>query len=404
MRRRREMIDVLKRVVFCIILLSLAGIPCFSQGGSTIHDQPPFLPVCPAIMAQGGAFTAESNGYDSLFYNPAGFANGVGGLTLASISPWGYADPFTLMTLHHSSDESAEQLMTDLITSGGYGGGYAGLISFVKAGLGIGAAFIFDSYLHGNEDLTESDGSVHMTLGFVIGYAYMFKFPGINLSIGADVRPMARVYVPVTDTLAIDLYNEYVDGGGDIIGILNSTPALSGIGIGFDAGAIADFGLFKFGLSVRDIGGTLFDYRESTFDEIMDSLANSGLFPGDAQKVEDRYIIPMNVSAGVSFHPDLGTLSDIVDPTFHLDIQDIIEVFAENKDILLLLHIGAEATFFKMFSLRAGFAQGHFSLGAGVRLWYLDINTVFFTRELGKEYGDIPNSCSSIELAIRLTL
>jgi hypothetical protein len=396
------MVDVLKNILLFIILLSLAVMSCFSQ--ESVHDQPPFLPVCPAIMAQGGAFTADANGYNSLFYNPAGFANGDGGLTLASITPWGYADPFTLMTLHHSSGESAERLMTGLIASGGYGGGYAGIISFVKAGLGIGAAFIYDSYLHGNEELTETDGSVHMTLGFVLGYAYRFQFPGFYLSIGADVKPMARVYVPVTNALALSLYDEYVTGGGDIIGVLGDAPALSGIGIGFDAGAIADFGLLKFGLYVRDIGGTLFDYRESTFNEIMDSLANSGVFPGDTQKADDRYMIPMNVSAGVSFHPDLGTLTDIVDPSFHLDIQDIAGVFAEDKDMLLLLHIGAEATFFKMVSLKAGFAQGYFSFGAGVKLWFLDINTVFFIQERGREPGDIPNSCSALELAIRLSL
>ncbi|MBN1698211.1 MAG: hypothetical protein JW881_11910 [Spirochaetales bacterium] len=399
-----KMINMLKYIILFSMFMLVAGVYSFSQDGGPVSKQPPFLPVNPAVMAQGGAFTADANGYNSLFYNPAGFAVGDGGLTIASITPWGYSDPFTLMTLHHSSSVSADRLLTDLVSSGGYGGGYAGLISFVKAGLGIGAAFVFDSYLHGNEELTQTDGSVHMTLGFVLGYAYLFTFPGFSLSIGADVRPMARVYVPVTETLAVRLFEEYITGGSDVIGVLDNAPALSGIGIGFDAGLIADFGIIKCGLSFRDIGGTLFDYRESTFDEIMTSLADSGVFPEDAEKPEERYIIPMNVSAGVSVHPDLGDLEDIVKPVFHLDLQDIVEVFAEHRDPLLLLHIGAEATLFEIFSLKAGFAGGHFSLGAGVKLWFLDINMAFFTTERGTSAGDVPNSCSAIEVAARLAL
>ncbi|HKJ85121.1 MAG TPA: hypothetical protein VKA06_03545, partial [Spirochaetia bacterium] len=58
-----------------------------------ISAQPldPFMPENPVVMGRGGSFTATAAGYNSFFYNPAGFARG-GELTLASANVWAFMD------------------------------------------------------------------------------------------------------------------------------------------------------------------------------------------------------------------------------------------------------------------------------------------------------------------------
>jgi hypothetical protein len=74
----------LRRRQFTILMLLLA---------STLSAQPfdPFQPANPVVMGRGGSFTADATGYNSFFYNPAGFARS-GELTLASANVWAFMD------------------------------------------------------------------------------------------------------------------------------------------------------------------------------------------------------------------------------------------------------------------------------------------------------------------------
>lgn len=393
-----------KRGVLIFLFLLFFPLCLFSQDNEIVYYQPPFLPFCVDVMGMGEAFTANSKGYSSLFYNPAGFAMGDYSLTLVTASPWIYTDPLTLFRLPGMSGSVKEETISSEILSGGYGNGIHAGIGFVKNGLGLGASFIMDSYFSAEDNINNMTGNVHMTLGFILGYAHAFTFNNIILSIGGDIRPMARVYVPVPNTLALDIFESYVVDGADLFGILGNTSALYGLGIGFDAGVIIQFGNFKCGLSVRDMGGTQFDFRESPFNEVMNSLADSGIFPQDGVRPDGVYKIPMNISTGVSYHPDLGSLSEIVDPQIHLDFKDIANVILEEKSLLLLPHLGLELALFDIVTIRGGFAEGYFSAGMGINVLFLDLNLAFFTRENGDFPGEIPGSSSVIELAVRLKL
>lgn len=393
-----------KIALFIFLVLLFSPLCLFSQDNEIIYYHPPFLPFCIDVMGMGEAFTANSKGYSSLFYNPAGFAMGDYSLTLVTASPWVYTDPFTLFRLPGMNESAKEQAISREILSGGYGNGIHAGIGFVKSGIGLGVSFIMDSYLYGEDAIDNLTGNVHMTLGFILGYAYAFTFHNLTLSIGGDIRPMARVFVPVTNELALDIFDSYAAGGTDLFGVLADSSALYGFGIGFDAGAIVQFGDFKFGCSVRDLGGTHFDYRESTFDEVMDSLADSGIFPENGTKPDAIYKIPMNISAGVSYHPDLGDISKIIDPQIHLDFQDIGNVILDGKSLLLLPHLGCEASLFDILTVRGGFAEGNFSAGLGINILFLDLNLAYFTGEKGDSPGEIPANTSVIELAVRLKI
>lgn len=89
-----------KYKIFIGVLLLLPGI-LFAQAD-------PFLPPTPVAVGQGGAFTANAEGMNAFFYNPAGFARD-GEFTLLSVTPWAFMDKslldFLIKTLDLASGE-----------------------------------------------------------------------------------------------------------------------------------------------------------------------------------------------------------------------------------------------------------------------------------------------------------
>jgi len=69
-----------------ILLLLIVG--ALGVGAQPID---PFQPANAIVMGRGGSFTATASGYNSFFYNPAGFARN-GELTLTSANLWAFMD------------------------------------------------------------------------------------------------------------------------------------------------------------------------------------------------------------------------------------------------------------------------------------------------------------------------
>ncbi len=390
-------------IVLILSFIAFAGI--YVAGAETKNiAEPPFLPLIPQVMGQGGISVADSQGYSSLFYNPAGFASKKGSVTLISTDAWMYSNPLRVYRLiNEFNTKSADFLSTinEQVTTGGIGVGFAGGMGFVTKGLGLGVALVLDSYLYG-PTLLGVEGDLTGTIGFVGGYAVSLNLLGVNLKIGGDIRPMVRVHVPLDNNDAIGLLVSFAQGQ-DIVSTLNDVKAYHGFGLALDMGTIASLGPFKFGLSIRDLGGTRFYYTYNTVKEVSDSFQTGGGFP-EGTEVDLReysYSIPMNISAGVAFHPDLGILSFIIDPSLHADVGDIAGVITGGKSIWTLLHAGADVRLLSLVSLRAGINQGYITMGAGLKLLFLDFNVAVFTRELGVHVGDIPNSGVTFEAAVR---
>ena len=68
-------------VLVCLVLASFAWAEPFD----------PYRPESALVMGRGGSFTATASGYNSFFYNPAGFARR-GEFTLASTNLWVFMD------------------------------------------------------------------------------------------------------------------------------------------------------------------------------------------------------------------------------------------------------------------------------------------------------------------------
>lgn len=365
----------------------------------------PFVPLSPAVMAQGGSSIATAQGYDALFYNPAGFSRGVGAFTLTSATSWIYARPDQLMSqaiqlaLGTTNPAATFNFINSQVTTGGFGGGWSIGIGYIREGLGLGMAFILDSNLYGQTFLGMT-GDITATLGFMGGLSVPFYVLGMKVHVGGDVRPMIRIHAPITNSVSIGLVNA-VAHGGDIAAVLSSTMTCYGSGIGLDLGAIAELGWFSFGLSIRDLGGTSFTYSSNTFGSVTGTLASQGKFPAGGS-VSDTYLIPMDIGVGIAFHPDLGTFKNFVDPRFSADFRNIVGALDGSAVVWTLLHAGAEVRLLNMFTLRGGVNQGYLTLGGGVNLVVLDLNMAIFTQELGVHLGDRPSSGMTFNADIRI--
>lgn len=74
----------MKKIVLLIALLLAAGFTLSAQ-------LDPFMPLNPITLGQGGSYTANGEGYNAFFYNPAGFARR-SEFTLASVNIYGLLD------------------------------------------------------------------------------------------------------------------------------------------------------------------------------------------------------------------------------------------------------------------------------------------------------------------------
>ena len=369
------------------------------------YTEEPFVPLSPEVMGRGESFVADAHGYDSLFFNPAGFSRENGSFTLLAGSSWIYSRPDALLTVGEglvdgsSTTASLLTYMNSQVTTGGLGAGASAGIAYVGNGLGLGAVFIADSLLSG-PTLLGMNGSLTGTLGFIGGLSFPLDLFGAKIHLGGDVRPMVRVRAPLTSGVALGVLSALATGG-DAVSALNAAGSLYGVGIGLDIGSILEVGWFTVGLSMRDLGGTQFRYTQSTFGATTSSLAASMKFPTGTAITADTYTIPMDIRFGLSLHPDFGTFSGILDPSVSVDLDDVAGFLGGTSSVWTLLHAGAEVRILSLVSLSAGLNQGYLTAGLGLKLLFLDINAAFFTRELGAHLGDQPNSGATLDVAIR---
>ncbi len=401
MRRTREPGVTGKTLGIAVLLFALCSGSAFA---ATIAEIP-FVPMSPEVMGMGGAFIADTHGYNSFFFNPAGFSRDPGSFTLLDASTWIYARPDQLFSLAAqslagtSSPAGVASFVNDQVTTGGLGFGASLGIGYVGNGLGLGLVIIEDSMLYG-PTLLGVAGDLTATVGFIGGLSVPFDVLGFKIHLGGDIRPMIRIHAPLTNADAVPVLQALATGG-DTFAALNTANAFYGAGIGIDLGAIAEIGWFTVGLSVRDLGGTQFKYNTASFGTVMSNLGSQLRFPAGYAANDDQYVIPMDIAFGVGFHPDMGTFNRFIDPSISVDMHDLMGALAGTSSFWTLLHAGAEIKFISLFTLRAGLDQGYLTFGAGLKLLVLDVNFAVFTRELGAYIGDQPNSGATLSVAIR---
>ncbi len=279
----------------------------------------------------------------------------------------------------------------------GYAGNGIGLGLFAKAEATVDGTTILQAY-----------GTAHNTITFVGGLGLTFG----SLDLGVSVRPTILGYTRVN---AAPILSSYLAGADIDLATMFTNTVYYGSGLGVDIGALLRLGPLQVGLAVRDLLGTQVAYRKSDFDTYSQALLRGSLPIGDEltpAEQEGIRAIPMKVNAGLQFHPDLGALARVIDPSVGIDLLDIISLARAGQEgemdlpeqILSVLNVGAELRILRFLSLRGGYYGGYLAAGFGMRLFIFDVNAALvgdFGRDTDGSWG-FSNAGGSVELAIRL--
>ncbi|MFH2113476.1 MAG: hypothetical protein ABIJ86_03075 [Spirochaetota bacterium] len=378
----------MKYIATILIVLTLASGAAFGQDRLDTAS-----PKDPRTMAMGGAFVAMSQGYQSFFGNPAGFA-GKREFTLSSVNPWVYISPTTDNIAKFSdaigSGDVSLSSLGELISTNGLGAGMSFGTGLTGGGLGLGLVGGFDAYVRGRTAVG-AKGTMDGQLAAIVGIGLPVRLFGLDLAVGGNLRPFLRMTGPIEATELLGLL------GGDEADPM-TMPVDVGFGLAADLGLKLNFGrLASVGLAIRDIS-TDQAFAASNLGDTLDSLGTGKLPTGE----EITYSVLPNIAIGFSLRPLPAAISGLIDVLLIAELQDIPVVAADEKSFMNMVHLGTEVDLLSGFvSLRGGMNKGYFSLGAGIDLVILEFNIAVFTEELGLLLGDKPRTGVSAEFAIR---
>lgn len=429
----------LKRISTSSFRLALAALIAVSAvlplSAKTIK-QPELRPLSPLTMAQGGSSVATARGYESLFTNPAGIARTEGmELTLPSFSLWTYSQPGLLLQTigalgadeslseNDDDDDPMVSALKEQFTTNGFGVGSALGFGYVNNGIGLGLSFVTDSYLHGEAFPLGLEGTIQQQMSLAVGYARPFELGPVALALGGTLRPTLRIVSLVDSDTSAELVSQFFgvdvdndgngdngENGGENGGLYDTITALNGWGVAFDLGMMATYESFTLGVQARNLFNTRMEYSRNSLNDIAGALSSGGLpekssDSSDPSYVKENYVIPVEYSFGVAWHPDLGETNTIFRPTLHGQITDPFKLTDQDRDrarsFWTRVHVGTQLRLLDFFDLRFGLNQGYFTSGFGVQLAFMEVNFAMFSQEYGRYPGDQRVSGSAVEFAFR---
>ena len=377
--------NVKKNITIVVFLFISFG---FLSAADKIYDHP-LKWYAPEVMGQGGSATANIEGYNSLFYNPAGFCGDFIDINVITLqSSWDMDVP---VFLGENSTKGLTEAMLNQVTENGLGLNLQSSIGFVGHGIGAALFGSIDSNFPQTDSIIGAQGDIWATTGLILGYAHGFNFADVELKVGADVRPMYRVLLDDIDVNAISAYTGSSKSDGNF-------ERLTGFGLGFDFGVQTTWKDFSLGLVLKDIGGTRFNYSRDQVNSNGSNIADS------KSDVSETYLIPMTAQMGVAYSFEILQL---IEPTVHIDYT-LPLVDADNLDgytggtIWTNLSFGTEIELFKILDVRAGVNGGYFSLGLGVDILIFEINGAIYSQEKGLYAGNSRTMGGAFEVSVRL--
>jgi len=308
-----------------------------------------------------------------------------------------------------------EDVLNSYFPSGNMRFGISTGIGWVGGGLGLGAFFSTEANIVTPDDssLLSATGSILSTVSFVGGGAFEL-FDGFNL--GFSIRPTFLAYANV-DPLTV--MSQFLSDSSDTTQVLESILASSlyrGVYLGVDLGALWDLGPFTLGAALKDVLPLPITYYSTDLSDMDAAVIASKLFDfstdllvGDSS---DLYQVPaMKLNLGAQFHPDLGSINDLLDLRVGLDFMDVfgflrdsstdVALLGESYDFLDHINLGAQLKLLNFISIRAGFYQAALAGGVGIQLPIVDLNIAGVLSDLDFETGSFSEIGASIEVAIR---
>lgn len=328
----------IKQLFYIVILLGL-----IAKIERVQARELPFFRASRAL-AMGDAFTAYGEGFEAVYYNPAGVAR-------KNRAQFKYAD------LEMYGSQSLKQVFSDYGKNLGnlsatmatlqdhpgkpYSLGASFLPQFLVKNFSIGALARY--YTEGIVDTDTENMTVYsftdLALYSHIGAALM----GGIIKIGVGVKVIDRA--ELSRTLTPAQYSELLTYG---------SQWQEGFAYGFDAGILLTSPTTfnpAIGISALDIGNTTFDERDIMF---------SGAAAADGKPST----MHQKLNVGFSIQPKhaVGVRSVIA-----FETKDVLNISANNYRSHL--HAGWELNFDNSFKLRAGYNEGYYwTAGLGIEL------------------------------------
>ena len=357
----------------------------------------PISPVSPVLKAEGGASTSNAEGWDALFVNPAAYATDTVSLTFLDIGGALYMPLSGLSQLLNDSSELSSfnpldsnnpitSLFNSLLAEGTLGAKTSLGVGWVGRNLGTGV--MVEDQVIAKSALPATTLTIQHSVAGVIGMAWPIDVGLGTLKLGAALRPEE-----------ISLFNpqltDVISNGAS----LSSYTVAAGFGLGWDLGARWDYGPFKTGLVIRDIGSTIINFQNFSGTQWSMGLG----FPSNGSTTGTTlYRIPTVIGLGGTWTPDVGSLAPVVQPSLTADFQIPIMDQYTQPSFWTWTHLGGEVRFLQFLTVRAGLNQGYFTFGLGVKMLVVDFNLAVYTDELGRYSGLSPRSSLATELAFHL--
>lgn len=377
-----------------LILLLLFSAPVWGLDQVFLE---PVSPVSPALKAEGGVSTSNAEGWDALSVNPAAYASDNVSVTLLSVGGALYMplsglsqllnDSGSLSTFNPlDSNNPITSLFNSVLAQGTVGAKTSLGIGWVGKNLGTGV--MMEDQVIAASALPATTLAIQHTVSGVIGMAWPFDVGLGTLKLGAALRPEE-----------VSLFNPQVT---DVISNganLSAYTVAAGFGLGWDLGARWEYGQFKTGLVIRDIGSTIINFQNFTGTQWSMGLG----FPSNGSTTGTTlYRIPTVIGVGTTWTPDVGSLAPVVQPALSLDFQIPLMDQYTQPSFWTWTHLGGEVTFLRFLTVRTGLNQGYFTFGLGVKVFVVDFNLAIYTDEMGRYSGLNPRSSLATELAFHL--
>ncbi len=321
----------------------------FGAVGVSAQPIDPFQPANPIVMGRGGSFTATASGYNSFFYNPAGFARD-GELTLTSANIWAFMDRDFVSIAQDivgtgagifSGAPAASSRAIDPAALEGLEGYFTDLTDWVAGAEGAGAdleAIIVAAT--GDTDINITNESDLAEIIAAAGTEDVIAFlEAVEQAAGDAGYPLPFTVDDLQAALASALPSGYLRVGGmagigyvgngiglglflNTEGIVDGTNLLQATGMAFNTitfvgGLGLSFGNLHLGLAIRP---TIFGYSEISAAPIVSSYLAGGSFDG----FDISTIFTNAVYFGSGLGIDVGALYELGPFSFGIGVKDFL--------------------------------------------------------------------------------
>lgn len=420
-------------IVFLVLLMACTALFAGETEPVVRYDLDPnyaldftFQPTLSRYNAMGQSGLALPTRIDSFFTNPAALSRRGFGISFPSVT-------VTVYNLEKLvNDPEAVDIFNKIINGKAESGDYANMATKVLKNLGTGRNVV-----------AKIDTGLALKLGMVgFGTNVQVKFHGLNKGTSfaaqkvipeVNAAQTIALGVKVIDTNALSLsvgasvhgvYKAYYKeigaetmvsliGGADKEAIkqlfLWDTPVMGGYAIPFDLGVTLGIldDVLTFSATANNLNGTYHMKSFSGMGDLVNSISKNAIKVPDTHETKEsesfEISTPWTLNFGVAFAPYVPVLNPVITADL-IDMLELCKSFGSSdfrwSDLLLHLNAGAEFGLFDVLTVRGGINRGYLSVGAGLNLYFMQVDASYGWQEMGNQLGDKPVDSLTIKFSL----